>query len=231
VVIAIIAILAGMLLPALAKAKNKAQATQCLSNEKQLQLAWNLYADDNDSRLVINTNWPTINMTNLTWCAGWMDPGGGAGVYQADSVTNTLYFMNALLGKYSMAAGIYKCPSDKFKKPGLNTDCCRSIVMNLWQNGGSFRNSNFGTTVKAYNRMTDIGKPSNVFTFTHEDPNTIDDGAISVAINAPGNSGNIVFDNLPAALHNGGTALSFVDGHVENHHWEQLGRITACRFP
>ena len=76
VVIAIIAILAGMLLPALGKAKAKAAAATCGSNHKQLQLAWNLYYDDFDSRLAINTNWPPLANIGLTWCAGWMKLGG-----------------------------------------------------------------------------------------------------------------------------------------------------------
>src|SRR3954470_9835218 len=54
VVIAIIAILAGMLLPALSKAKAKTQGIKCMSNLKQLQLCWHLYAGDNNDRIPLN---------------------------------------------------------------------------------------------------------------------------------------------------------------------------------
>ena len=66
VVIAIIAILAALLLPALAKAKNQAHQSICLNNFKQLGIMMQLYADDNEDRVVHNGN----GQIRLTWVGG-----------------------------------------------------------------------------------------------------------------------------------------------------------------
>src|SRR5437773_6131757 len=72
VVIAIIAILAALLLPALAKAKCKAHGIYCLNNQKQLVLAWVMYADDNQDKLVPNHDGGTHSY-DLSWVPGWLN--------------------------------------------------------------------------------------------------------------------------------------------------------------
>jgi prepilin-type N-terminal cleavage/methylation domain-containing protein/prepilin-type processing-associated H-X9-DG protein len=195
VVIAIIAILAGLLLPALARAKSKAQGIKCLSNVKQLQLAWYLYADDNDSRLVANLNGTGLS-TNSTWCAGWYT--------QPPSADNTdlLLLRNSLLGQYAVSTGIYKCPGDK-------TVNVRSMSMNCAMNGSIFDGAGV-----VFLKSGDITRPAQFFVFIDEDNVTINDGFFRVDMAAD----STPLDK-PAISHTQGGTLSFADGHAEPHRW------------
>jgi prepilin-type N-terminal cleavage/methylation domain-containing protein len=228
VVIAIIAILAGMLLPALGKAKAKAQGVQCMSNNKQLGLAWHLYAGDYNEQAANNFTIPDTeaaitsktfnNWVNniMTWGTSGLD---------GQSVTNAEWVRNGILARYTGSAlGIYKCPSDTVmsadqKKLGW-TSRLRSNSMNAlfgrsdntpssasgrsWYSSGQYRQ---------FLKTTDVPNPSNTWLTIDEHPDSINDAFFIVDIAAT------QWGDLPASYHNGACGFSFSDGHAEVHKW------------
>src|SRR5437868_1046028 len=120
VVIAIIAILAAMLLPALSKAKIRAQAAHCMSNSRQLMFGWIQYYTDNNDQLVNNYGGlfaanEERNKTYNSWVNNYMtwdttDPLGNS-IANVDGITMAPFF------KYASGLGIYKCPADRFVGP------------------------------------------------------------------------------------------------------------------
>jgi prepilin-type N-terminal cleavage/methylation domain-containing protein/prepilin-type processing-associated H-X9-DG protein len=230
VVIAIIAILAGMLLPALSKAKDKAMGTKCLSNMKQLQLAWGLYSTDQDDKLVANDhNAIELNRTNWSWTAGWMQAGGNY-ARSPGAETNQNYFMHALLGKLAGNAGIFRCPSDKFKIGNYPQPYVRSVTLNIWMGDHALpANHVILGGKRVYLRQAEMGRSSDLFTFIHEDPNTIEDGQYRLDNSA---QPWVDMENAPAALHGGATSMAFADGHGESHKWNLLtknGGVTVVQ--
>src|SRR5262249_25537347 len=109
VVIAVIAILASLLLPALARAKVSAQTTACLNNLKQLQVCWHLYANDHDDMLVPNNYYYQANTTNPT--PGELSDSWYPGNVRLDAPTANIE--KGLLFQYNESTAIYHCPADK----------------------------------------------------------------------------------------------------------------------
>jgi prepilin-type N-terminal cleavage/methylation domain-containing protein/prepilin-type processing-associated H-X9-DG protein len=209
VVIAIIAILAAMLLPALAKTNTKAQGIQCLSNLRQLGLAWTMYNGDNGDRVPPNSGLGNAN----TWVQGWLEAWNRASSNPDN--TNTLYLTQSLLATYEgNSIGIWHCPGDI---SGL----VRSCSMNCWLNSDldvDVYNS-LPSNYKSIRRVSDMTHPapSQTWVLVDERTDSINDGFFVVVMGFKGSSSLLV--NYPAAYHNGAGNLAFADGHSESHKW------------
>ena len=123
VVIAIIAILAAMLLPALAKAKAKAQRTHCLSNKHQITIACAMYNNDWNDLLVPNA---PVGASSFGQSVGWCPGTEGWGTSPWN--INVDAYRTNCLGPYVNNVQVYKCPGDNI--PSDNGERIRSISMN-----------------------------------------------------------------------------------------------------
>ena len=222
VVIAIIAILAAMLLPALARAKTKAQAVSCLNNFKQLQYSWTMYANDNRDH--IPPNW--LGVTN-----SWID--GVETVNTYPGATNTQLLVNGLLWKYNPALGVYRCPAATKGPDDLvpNVPLVRTCSMVGRMGGANDAQATqygvdstewvLGNGFPQYQLTSDIKspEPAEAMVFVNESINTVDDGYL--AINWADQPTTL--QNCPSGgRHNQGCGFSFADGHAELWHWRTI---------
>jgi len=221
VVIAIIGILAGLILPNLARAKSKANATYCASNLRQLGVALHLYAHDHDDWLPYNMGKPGTAATiqsgeYLNWVNNVMS-------WELDSDnTNTFLLTAGGIGPYLSGVGsVFRCPSDhvldaKQRDAGWGARV-RSVSMNaMLGNAAEFLagtvNSN-NPSYRQFFRMSDIPDPSTIFAFVEEHPDSINDGYF---LNRYYKG---EWNDLPASYHNGGANFVFADGHSEFKAW------------
>jgi prepilin-type N-terminal cleavage/methylation domain-containing protein/prepilin-type processing-associated H-X9-DG protein len=219
VVIAIIAILASLLLPALGKAKTKAQGIKCVNNLKQLSLGWILYADDYNDRLV----WNDLTPTGSGWVRGILDYNGS----NPDN-TNTIYLTDpqyAKLAPYTArTAGIYKCPADhsSVKTKGGVFQRVRSLSLSQAMNSQDDWLS-YLTKKKYYvfQKISDIDVMGHAqaYVFIDEHPDSINYGDFAVAMNDGLPDNRLYMIDVPASYHNGAGGISFADGHAEVHRW------------
>jgi prepilin-type N-terminal cleavage/methylation domain-containing protein/prepilin-type processing-associated H-X9-DG protein len=204
VVIAIIAILAALLLPALTQAKEKANRVICLNNQKQLDLAWQMFADESGGILASN-DWDfsvpgAVESPSNSWVTG-------NAALDTDPATITI----GSIYPYVKSVPVYRCPADHSLVLGTSIPTLRSYSLSCFMGGPPADTDDFG--VKPVHQTSQIQRPSTTLTFLEEDYSTIDDGHFlySATVNK--------WFNVPAWRHQHGNTLAFADGHVEYWKW------------
>jgi prepilin-type N-terminal cleavage/methylation domain-containing protein/prepilin-type processing-associated H-X9-DG protein len=216
VVVAIIAILASMLLPALGRAKLKAHGIACMNNLKQLQNGWFMYAQDNHDRLpgVSGGGYASSN----TWVSGWLDFADN----NPDN-TNVLYLVDgrfSQVGPYVRSPSVFKCPADQSMarirsqlRPRV-----RSMSMNCWMNY-LFDAAIGQDQYIIYRKYTDITRPppAMAWVLIDEREDSINDGLFQT--NLKGRAGQARIVDYPAGYHGRAAGILFADGHAEIKKW------------
>jgi prepilin-type N-terminal cleavage/methylation domain-containing protein/prepilin-type processing-associated H-X9-DG protein len=240
VVIAIIAILAAMLLPALTKAKQKAQGISCMSNTHQIMLGVLMYPVDNTDVMPPNDyNWTSAFVANGTmrnWVVGTMIVG--------PDWTNTAIMVNpnySMVANYIRNALVYKCPADATPVNGIfhaRSMSMNSAVGTRWYTagqgggptigplgspiGGGWLPGSYSDPQSAwltYGKSSQILRPgpSDLWVLMDEHPDSINDPSLAVETGLTGPATIIV--DYPASYHNGACGIAFADGHSEIHKW------------
>ena len=224
VVIAIIAILAAMLLPALAKAKIKAQMVYCMNNSKQLTLGWIMYNGDNADKC----------LSSLQWCGNSsMDP-------NTFSFTDSELLKNLPISPYlGKNTAVWQCPGSTKLSALASTKGqrgARTYSMNNWIGYYSPRYDNGGVPgFLDYLKMSDFTRPGPANTFVLLDESDgINDGwfMASLAGFDPRNKAQQEasgFGDAPGSWHNKACGFSFADGHSEIHKWKQYDRTKRIK--
>jgi prepilin-type N-terminal cleavage/methylation domain-containing protein/prepilin-type processing-associated H-X9-DG protein len=226
VVIAILAILASLLLPALGSAKQQAHKIQCLSNLRQLHLAWQLYADDHRGHLAPNGHSPRSGLepSRPSWVGGWLDFDGRLDNIDVRWLMDPGYRHGAKLAPYLLTSGVFKCPGDKSLAlvSGQTLPRVRTISLNCYMNGletigvNAFWQSDRFLT---FRRQEDLQRtsPALMFVFIDEREDSINDGYF--ASDLENQQGQYTIVDFPASYHNRAANLTFADGHAESRRW------------
>lgn len=236
VVIAIIAILAAMLLPALEKGKFRALGIKCMSNHRQLMLAWKMYSDDNhDQLLYASERWPYPGTNPRVWVHGWMnfDPANRSNWDPGLDIKRSPMWPYC-----GQSTTIWKCPADHSAVTvnGERKPRVRSMSMNIWVGGFEGTDEGLsdgfmgtdgrpifgGSRWRVYVKTADMLDPGPSRTFVLMD---VREDSIDIGNFAPNMRGwpeapaEVGFYDLPASYHHRAGGLSFADGHAEIRRW------------
>jgi prepilin-type N-terminal cleavage/methylation domain-containing protein len=207
-VIAIIAILAALLLPALSSAKAKGRLAACINNLNQLGVSSQMYSADNDGKLVGNV--PLVPISSFgtnSWLSGNM-------TISKDS-TNATLIRQGKLFPYASQVATYRCPADTSQSASQTGGSLRvrSYSMNGWMGSRYMESFYYGqANYRTFIRESEIAasSPSELWMIMDEHEDSIDDAWFLVTMND-----SQPFASFPATRHQRGCCLNFADGHVQ----------------
>lgn len=211
VTISVVGMLTALLVPAILTARGQASSTACLTNLKMFALAFQLYADDHQDSVLPNRDGEQIPLGE-TWVEGWLGMPG-------PDCTNTLYLKRSLIGSYIADTKLWQCPRSGLRGLGMGTmPRVRTVSLNCFM-GSPVRVSH----AKTYRRTSDITapSPSDALVFFEERIDTINDASFGMEWSFDANNKpSWVLRDKPAASHLGGANLTYADGHVALHRWQ-----------
>jgi prepilin-type N-terminal cleavage/methylation domain-containing protein len=233
VVIAIVAILASMLLPTLARSKQKAQGIQCMNHHRQLAMAWRMYAEDNRDRITYaGEDLSDPSRSSAVWVLGRMD-------FDPNNRANwdvEVGVKKSPLWQYCKSAGVWKCPSDRsFVKVGsVIRPRVRSMTASIWMGGfGGAAPTQLDPGWKVFLSLSDMNDPgpSKSWVFIDQREDSINWGNyFTDMVGFPDRPvlRRFAFD-YPASYHSMAGGLSFADGHSEIKRWRDPRTVPPIR--
>jgi prepilin-type N-terminal cleavage/methylation domain-containing protein len=252
VVIATIAVLAAMLLPALGGTRQNSEVVQCLSNQRQLSVAWMMYARDNNDYLVPNRGLvgqglpsyggdPRLSARfqvggpNADWCPGDIQDTAEvqSGTQFLGSDKYSEWIQAGLLYAYINNINVFHCPADHSIVPhgatSIQTPALRTYSMNDWvvpmDNAGYVVYPWKGQNgYLVYSKLSSFTQPgpAKTWVFIEESPYTIDDAFFEVDPTTPK-----TWYSCPAVLHGNASVLAWADGHTDAHRWTDNNMINV----
>jgi len=253
VIVAVLALLAGTLLPALANSQPNSRAFQCLNNQRQIMLAWRMYGEDNNDLLPPNDyDDSAFRVPTPDYWRNWVVT--ATSTFDRTNQSSLLTNKSSVLSAYVKTTKPYHCPADVYVDPQTRLSHARSVSMNsavgtIWESSktfGWFSGLPVGSPVQGeqlngpyligglspnpwltYGKFSSIMRPSpaNLFVIMDEAAYTLDDGTIIIV--AAASAGKTYLIDFPAGNHDGAGGIAFADGHAVIHKWQDARTYTS----